>query len=93
LDILDQIRRELHSIDGISDYKAAAMGFIRGELELDEAMEVMLRFLYGDGYGNAESRRRIIELAQTMEARCGFPAITVSIAGCTAAFSCSMACC
>ncbi|NAS26238.1 hypothetical protein GT755_31770 [Herbidospora sp. NEAU-GS84] len=92
-DILEQINLELKSIDGAADYRAAALGFIKGDLELDDAIEAMTRVLHGDGYGNAEHRRRIIELAQTAEERCGFITITVSIAGCTAAFSCSMGCC
>jgi hypothetical protein len=92
-DILEQIQLELDGIDGMADYKAAAKGFIKGDLELDDAIAAMMRFLHGEGYGNAEQRRRVIELAQTAEARCGWVAVTVSIAGCTAAFSCSMGCC
>ncbi|CNF13467.1 Uncharacterised protein [Mycobacterium tuberculosis] len=92
-DLLEQIRLELLSIDGMADFAGAASGFIRGELELDEAAAVMTRFLRGDGYGDADERNRVIQLAQTVEARCGFVAITVSISACTAAFSCSLACC
>jgi hypothetical protein len=92
-DILEQIKREMETIDGMDDFVGAAKGFIRGELELDEAADRMLRFLRGDGYGNAVERTRVIELAQTVEARSGWVAITVSISACTPAYSCSMACC
>ncbi|MBG0812785.1 hypothetical protein [Planomonospora sp. ID82291] len=92
-DALEQIKLEMETIDGMNEFTAAARGFIRGDSELDDTTAVMMRFLQGDGYGNADERKRIIELAQTVEARCGWLAVTVSIAACTAAFSCSMACC
>ncbi|TDD28773.1 hypothetical protein E1287_32210 [Actinomadura sp. KC06] len=92
-DLLEEIRLELLSIDGMADFATAASGFIHGEVELEEATAVMTRFLRGDGYGDADERSRVIELAQTIEARSGFVAITVSISACTAAFSCSLACC
>ncbi|MEU7855645.1 hypothetical protein [Nonomuraea sp. NPDC049141] len=92
-DLLEQIKQELESIDGMADFVSAARGFIRGDLELDEAAAVMMRFLHGDGYGGADERKRIVELAQAVEAQCGFVAITVSVSACTAGFSCSLACC
>ncbi|MEU7855644.1 hypothetical protein [Nonomuraea sp. NPDC049141] len=83
----------LQGIDGFSEFTAAAEGFIKGEFCLEQAMEVMTPFLQGDICQSAEERERIIQLGQTIEAKCSWVSVVTTVTACTPAFSCSWACC
>ncbi|MBG0812784.1 hypothetical protein [Planomonospora sp. ID82291] len=91
--IARDVNSALHGIDGFSEFTAAANGFIKGEVDIEKALELMLPFLQGDICQDEEERKRIIQLGQTIEAKCGWVSIGATITACTAAFSCSIACC
>ncbi|TDD28772.1 hypothetical protein E1287_32205 [Actinomadura sp. KC06] len=83
----------LHGIDGFSEFNAAAQGFIKGEIGIEQAIEVMTPFLQGDIVQDEQERERLIQLGQTIEAQCGWVSVTASVTACTPTFSCSVICC
>lgn len=91
-DVMKQISLALGSIEGMDTFTDAARSYIKGEVDIDEAVSVMMTFFEGDISQHTDERRRLIQLAQTLEAKCGTASLTVSVAFCTAVTSCS-ACC
>lgn len=91
-DVMAEIETALHSIEGMSSFSGAAHGFVKGEISLDEAVDTMMAFFEGDISSQSDERKRLIQLAQTIEAKCGTVSLTVSVATCTAVTSCSPCC-
>ncbi|MCC8250523.1 hypothetical protein [Saccharothrix luteola] len=91
-DVMGEIETALNSIDGMSSFSGAARGFVKGEISLDDAVNTMMAFFEGDISGRSDERKRLIQLAQTLEAKCGTISLTVSVASCTAVTSCSPCC-
>lgn len=91
-DVMGEIEVALHSIDGMASFSEAAQSFVKGNISLDEAVNTMMLFFEGDIANHSDERRRLIQLAQTLEAKCGTFSLTVSVASCTAVTSCSPCC-
>jgi hypothetical protein len=66
---------------------------VKGDIDVEQALDAMIPFLRGDICKDEEERERIIQLGQTMEAKCGWASVLATLTACTAAFSCSAFCC
>lgn len=91
-DVMAEIQTALSSIDGMDAFSYAAHSFVKGDIELDEAVNTMMRFFEGDITSHTDERKRLMHLAQSLETMCGGFSLTVSIASCTAITSCSPCC-
>ncbi len=91
-DVMGEIEVALHSIEGMDSFTESARSFVKGDISLDEAVDTMMLFFEGDIANHSDERKRLIQLAQTLEAKCGTFSLTVSVASCTAVTSCSPCC-
>ncbi|MFO7250317.1 MAG: hypothetical protein DIU60_006150 [Actinomycetes bacterium] len=91
--VMKDVANALHSMRGYTEFAAAANGFLKGDIDLERAVEAMIPFLQGEICKGADQRERLLQLGQTLQEKCGWVSITASITGCTPAFSCSIICC
>ncbi|WP_157555777.1 hypothetical protein [Herbidospora yilanensis] len=91
--VMKDVNDALMGISGFAEFSAATNGFLKGDIDVEQALEAMAPFLRGEICRDEADRERMIQLGQTIEAKCGWASVLATLTACTAAFSCSGFCC
>ncbi|TDD28776.1 hypothetical protein E1287_32225 [Actinomadura sp. KC06] len=93
--LMTQLAQSMAAVRGFDDFVGAGTAFIKGEEDdIDTTVEQMMSFFNGEIGGYSTERQRLIQIAQSMRKEAGGVAIfMLTFTTCSAALSCSYACC
>ncbi|CNF13583.1 hypothetical protein [Actinomadura geliboluensis] len=93
--LMTQLEESMADVRGIDDFVGAGAAFIKGEeQDIEATVDQMMSFFNGEIGGHSTERQRLIQIAQCMRREAGGVAIfMLTFTTCSAALSCSYACC
>lgn len=87
-DVFDQLAASFRRIEGSEVFEGAVDAFLKGDVNVDDAVQLMESFFQGSMNDDVVERERVVELAKSIETMCGGVSIYYTVIACTLAFSC-----
>lgn len=86
---MDAIAASFRTVQGAETFDAASQAYLRGDLDINAALDEMETFFQGAMIDGRVERDRVVELTKRIETMCGTPSIALTLTACTLAFSCT----
>lgn len=85
---MDAIAASFRRLQGSDTFDTASQAYLRGDLDINSALDEMEAFFQGAMIDGRVERDRVVELTKRIETMCGTPSIALTLTACTLAFSC-----
>ncbi|WP_306209965.1 hypothetical protein [Actinoplanes sp. RD1] len=86
---MDAISASFRAMREAPAFDESAQAFLRGDVDIDTALDEMNGFFQGAMTDGIADRERIVELTKRMETMCGTPSILITLTSCTLILSCN----
>ncbi|ALE76975.1 hypothetical protein FRP1_30085 (plasmid) [Pseudonocardia sp. EC080625-04] len=85
---MEALAASFRRVQGAETFDSASQAYLRGELDINAALDEMETFFQGAMIDGRVERDRVVELTKRIETMCGTPSIGLTVTACTLAISC-----